>query len=114
MGKMRGSVEEHTAALFSSPRAANRVNEFIHTRWALLDLCATVFLIYADKQGNVGSEIIDALREIVRERLLPAQWPKSNRSTSPADFRRQLPDDVFAIWRKHSPPADLNDREVQH
>lgn len=109
MGKLTGEVEAHTAALFATPKAAHRVCNFIRTRWQLIELCATVFLIYADNKGNVGKEVIDELRDVVRYRLSAEQWPKSNRSSSPVEFRKNLPADVMDIWRKYSPHVDIND-----
>lgn len=109
MGKLTGEVEAHTAALFATPKAAHRVCNFIRTRWLLIDLCATVFLIYADNKGNVGKEVIDELRDVVRHRLSTDHWPKENRSSSPAEFRKNLPADILEIWRKYSPQTQIEE-----
>lgn len=114
MGKISGTVEELTRETFASEYAAKRVNQFIRKRWALIDFCATVFLIYGDKRGEVSREVIDALEDVVSARLKSnwptwPDWPAPNRSTSPTALLNSLPPDVPAIWRKHSPHVEMED-----
>lgn len=107
-GKLGGPAEKHVAAAFDDGRVAQRAQDYIHSRWQLIDLCATVFLIYGDRNGEVARPIIDALHDAVAERM-KNPWPTQHRSSSPATLRSSLPPDVLSIWRKHSPHTDLED-----
>lgn len=107
-GKLGGPAEKHVAAAFDDGRVAQRAQDYIHSRWQLIDLCATVFLIYGDRNGEVARPVIDALHDAVAERM-KTPWPTQHRSSSPTALRNSLPPDVLSIWRKHSPHTDLED-----
>jgi hypothetical protein len=107
MGRLVGPAERHVAAALGDDLAA-RARNYILKHWQLIDLCATVFLIYGDRQGKVSKEVIDALRAAVAERI-KTPWPTQHRSCSPTALRNSLPPDVQGIWRKHSPHIDLED-----
>jgi hypothetical protein len=108
MGRVPGTVGEHLEATFHSGVASLRVNRFICRHWWLIDLSATTFLVYGNRQGQVSQSIIDALTEVVRERLT-YDSPIGNRSTSPLELRSSLGEDVLPIWRKHTPRADFGE-----
>jgi hypothetical protein len=107
-GRLDGPAEKYVAAAFDGGRAGSRAWNFIHSHWQLVDLCATAFLMYGDRKGEVGRPVIDALREAVAERMVK-RWPTKHRSDSPVSLRNSLPADVLAIWRKHSPHTDPGD-----
>jgi hypothetical protein len=108
MGRLDGPAEKYVAAVFDGGRAGSRAWDFIHSRWQLICLCATVFLMYGDRNGEVGRPVIDALREAVAERMVK-RWPTKHRSDSPVALRNSLPADVLTIWREHSPHIDPED-----
>jgi hypothetical protein len=106
MGRLDGPAEKHVIAAFGD--LATRARSYILQHWQLICLCATVFLIYGDRNGEVGRPVIDALRAAVAERM-KSSWPTQHRSSSPTALRNSLPADVLTIWRKHSPHIDPED-----
>lgn len=112
-GRLDGPAESHVAAALGEGRPAVRAKSFILKRWPLIDLCATAFLIYGDRKGNVGRDVIATLSEVVRTRL-DAPWNQRSRSMSPSDLLDNLPSDVLSIWRKHSPHVDIDGCDSPH
>lgn len=106
MGRLDGPAEKHVVAAFDD--LATRARNYILKHWQLIDLCATVFLIYGNRKGEVSREVIGALEDVVTDRM-KIPWPTQHRSSSPAALLNSLPADVLDIWRKHSPHIDPED-----
>ncbi len=108
-GRLDGPAEKHIADALADGRGLVAYLEtYILQRWQLIELCATVFLIYGDSKGKVGTEVIGELEDVVTERM-KTPWPKQHRSSSAAALLNSLPPDVLGIWRKHSPHIDPED-----
>lgn len=108
-GRLDGPAEKHIADALADGRGlAAYLETYITQRWQLIELCATAFLIYGDRGGKVGTEVIGALEDVVTDRM-KTQWPKQRRSSSPAALLNTLPPDVLGIWRKHSPHIEPED-----
>jgi hypothetical protein len=105
MGRLEGPAEMYVVSAFDGGRVGSRARNYIVKRWMLIDLCATAFLIYGNRKGEVSREVIAALKDAVTKRLT-SPWPKQHRSASPAALRNSLPSDVLSVWQKHSPHID--------
>lgn len=108
MDRLDGPAENHVAAALGGGRPGERAQSFILKHWPLIDLCATAFLIYGDRNGEVARAVIGEIKEVVARRLKNPRHTQ-HRSSSPATLRNSLPPDVLSIWREHSPHVELGD-----
>ncbi len=108
MERLDGTVDEAMKQAFAPSQPAQDLR-YLARRWELIDLCATAFLLHADKSGGVSQAIVREIQELVQFRLIDRAWPCETRSSRYVTFRDKLGSDIVHIWRHQSPDVPIAD-----